>query len=127
MLILVFLHLLAIVSILLIEIPVMLKLLSILLVIYLSVIAIRQSVLLASDSSIIKMSSTAKGKSQLELKNGAVHQANLISAQWLFEYFVVIIFKNNRRKYKTVIAKDTLSQEQFYALRLYLRSLNTLR
>ena len=127
MLILGFFHLLAAVSILFLAISILLKAIVILLIISLGIITIKKFVLLRDDSSIVKLNCAEKGKSRLTLKNGTVMQANIVSAQWLFEYFAVLIFKSNSKTCKSIIAKDALSQEQFYTLRLYLRSLNTLR
>ncbi|MEM7400634.1 MAG: protein YgfX [Pseudomonadota bacterium] len=127
MLILSFLHLLAIVTMLVLAMPLLIKVIIILLIIVLGFITINKFALIRDDSSIIKLNCVDKGNSKLMLKNGIEIQANLISAKWLFEYFAVLVFKNNTKSYKTIIAKDALSQEQFYTLRLYLRSLNTLR
>ena len=80
-----------------------------------------------SNNSIAKLSCTKNGKCRVELKNGKVFQAKIVSAEWLFNYFAVFVLENNVNKFKTTIAKDALSQEQFYSLRLYLRSLNNLR
>ena len=120
-------HLLASVSILLITIPILFKVILILLILLLGFVTIKQFVLLNDNCSVVKLNCADKGNTRLTLKNGSVVNANIVSAQWLFEYFVVLIFKNHSKKYKAVIAKDALSQEQFYTLRLYLRSLNTLR
>ena len=127
MLIFGFLHFLAIVSTLLLAMPISLKVIIILLIVSLGFITIKKFVLFKDDSSVINLNCADRGKSKLTLKNGAEVQANIVSAKWLFEYFAVLVFKSNAKLYKTVIAKDALSQEQFYALRLYLRSLNTLR
>ncbi len=89
--------------------------------------SIKKYALISDNSSIIKMNCLDKRNSKLTLKNGIEVQANLISANWLFGNFAVLVFKSNAKLYKSVIAKDALSQEQFYTLRLYLRSLNTLR
>jgi hypothetical protein len=89
--------------------------------------AVRQYALFKADTSITKFNCSSDSKCKVELKNGKEIQVKLISADCLFGYFIVLLFKNNTKKYKITIAKDTVSQEQFYALRLYLRSLNKLR
>lgn len=70
---------------------------------------------------------SASNECKIESKDGTLHDARIKNADWLFRYFAVIILCTNSKIYKTIIAKDTLSQEQFYTLRLYLRSINTLR
>ena len=88
---------------------------------------IKQYALLKSENSIYKLRCSSNSKCEIELKNGKVFQAKLIAANWLFDYFAVFLLQNNTNKFKATIAKDSMSQEQFYALRLYLRSLNKLR
>ncbi len=88
---------------------------------------IKQYALLSSEDSIYKLRCSSNSKCQIELKNGKVFHAKLIAANWLFDYFTVFLLQNNTNKFKATIAKDSMSQEQFYALRLYLRSLNKLR
>lgn len=81
--------------------------------------------MLKSDAAVIRVSTTSKvGQCSIELKNGKTYQASLKDADWLFEYFAVFAFTANTKAIKTIIAKDAMSQEQFYALRLYLRSFN---
>ena len=94
---------------------------------FFAVNSIKQYALFKSDNAIYKLSSLGDRKLLVELKNGKVFQAKVISAECLFDYFTVFVLQNNARKYKSTIAKDTLSQEQFYTLRLYLRSFNKLR
>lgn len=96
-------------------------------IIFIAAITFKQYVLLTSANSIIKINCSSKCKCRIELNNGKVYQAKLVAADWLFDYFAVIVLQNNTKKFKATIAKDTMSQEQFYALRLYLRSLNKLR
>ena len=95
-----------------------------LLIISSAFVAIRRFGLLTSNDSVLHLSCTASDRCRIELNNGKVYQANITSADWLFNYFAVILLQNNSKKFKVIIAKDAVSQEQFYALRLYLRSLN---
>ena len=85
---------------------------------------IKQYALLLTQTSIIKLICSSDNKCKITLKSGEEFQVKLISANCLFDYFIVFLFKNNAKKFKATIAKDTVSQEQFYALHLYLRSFN---
>ncbi len=120
----VMLNVLAVISVALLTIQVWVKILCVLLVIYIAAKIIKQYVLLKAEHSISKMNCANNLKCRLEFVNGKVCQAKLISADWLFDYFAILEFQKNAKKFKAVIAKDAVSQEQFYALRLYLRSLN---
>ncbi len=117
-------HFLAIVSILFLSIPIFVKVALVFFVFVLATYTVNQYVLLKSEKSIYKLNCRNTRKCRVELNNGKVYQANLIAANWLFDYFAVLVLQNNTKKFKATIAKDTMSQEQFYALRLYLRSLN---
>jgi len=121
------LHLLALISILFLSIPVLVMVILISIVLMMAAKTIKQYALLISEDSIYKLRCSSNSKCQIELKNGKVLQAKLIAANWLFDYFAVFLLQNNTNKFKATIAKDSMSQEQFYALRLYLRSLNKLR
>ena len=84
--------------------------------------------LLQNKNSILKITAvSASNECKIETSNGTTHDARIQNADWLFRFFAVIVLSVNTKIYKTIIAKDMLSQEQFYALRLYLRSINTLR
>lgn len=85
--------------------------------------AIKQHALYTSDVSITNLVFTSNKKCKIKLKDGKQFQVKLLSAECLFDYFVIFQFKNNVNNYKATIAKDTISQEQFYTLRLYLRSI----
>ena len=123
-----FLHVLAAATIIFISIPVGIKLIVIVLIILLVVKAVNQFVLLKDRNSVVHVSaSSASIQSRIELKNGNTIHTSLIHAGWVFEYFVVLVFSANKNVYKAIIAKDAISQEKFYTLRLYLRSTNTLR
>ncbi len=123
----VFLHALAIISLVFISVPIWIKCLVILLIVVMAFIVIRHYAFIASDDSIKHLNCIANNKCRIELNNGKVYQTKVVSAAWLFNYFVVIMLQSNSKKFKLTIAKDALSQEQFYALRLYLRSLNNQR
>ena len=126
------LYLLAAICILLVSIPALLKVIALAALTYLGVKAIKQHALLRADSSITAIvcsssnlgSGSGNNKCKVILNNGKEFQTELISANCLFDYFIVFLFKNNTKKFKATIAKDAISQEQFYALRLYLRSIN---
>jgi len=121
------LYLVAIFSILLFSIPVWTKVLAALLLIVMAYKAIEKHVLFNADESIVKINCTNNNICKVELKNGKVYKTNVTSASWLFNYFLIIVLQNNKMKLSAAIAKDTMSQEQLYAFRLYLRSLNTQR
>ena len=83
--------------------------------------------LLKSDHSIHKLSCSSDRKCKVELQNGKVYDLKLTTAEWLLDYFLVFVMQNKTKKFKATIAKDALSQEQLYSLRLYLRSFNKSR
>ncbi len=85
---------------------------------------IKKHALLNTEKSVIRIVSSGDKKCKLEFKNGSSTQVNVISIVNLFDYFFVLVVKNNSNKITSVIAKDSISQEQFYMLRLYLRSFN---
>jgi len=115
----------ALVSLMLIAIPLWGKVVAFCITFYFAVKITMQYALLKSDAAVIRVSTTSKvGQCSIELKNGKTYQASLKDADWLFEYFAVFAFTANTKAIKTIIAKDAMSQEQFYALRLYLRSFN---
>ena len=125
---LLFLHALAIVCLLLVFFSIVVQILAIALVCISGIVTIRRYVLLSNKNSIVKFLTTGVSKiCKIELKIGQIHNANIKYAGWVLGYFAIIVLSTNANNYKTIIAKDTLSQEQFYALRLYLRSINTLR
>lgn len=123
-----FLHAVAAITIVFVSIPVGIKLVVLVLIILLGAKAIYQFVLLSNHRAVTHISSSiASAKCKIELKNGNTIHTSLKHAGWVFDYFVVLVFSANKNIYKAIIAKDAASQEQFYALRLYLRSINTLR
>ncbi len=118
------LYLIALISILFLSLSVLFKVVLVFIVLIMAIYTIKQYALLKSENSIYKLRCSSNNKCQIELKNGKVLQAKLISAEWLFNYFAVLLLQNNTKKFKATIAKDSMSQEQLYALRLYLRSFN---
>ena len=100
------------------------KVLAVLLIISIAFVVIRQFALLISNDSVLHLRCAANDRCRIGLNNGKVYQANIISADWLFNYFALILLQSNSKKFKVIISKDAVSQEQFYTLRLYLRSLN---
>ena len=114
----------AIISILFLSIPVSLKTVLVVFIIVMAVIAINRYALLKTDSSIHKISFSSNRKCKIELLNGKEYEVKLTASDWFFNYFAVLIMQSKTNKFKVTIAKDTMSQEQFYVLRLYLRSLN---
>ncbi len=85
---------------------------------------IKQYAMLSAEKSVTKLDCSSKNKCKIELKNKKVYQVRLVTTGWLFNYFAVLVLQSNVKKIKVIIAKDAVSQEQFYTLRLYLRSLN---
>ena len=120
-------HLLAIFSILFLSIPILIKVVLVFFIFVIAANTFNQYVLLKSAKSISKLNCSGERKCRIELNDGKVYKAKLIAANWLCDYFEVLVLQNNTKKFKSTIAKDTMSQEQFYALRLYLRSLNKQR
>jgi hypothetical protein len=118
-----FIYLLALVSIGLISISVWLKIPLFLVVIYFGVANTKQYALLQNTNSVIKIVGASNGNCKIEFNDGKFIQAKIVSSGSLFEYFKIIVMKNNSQKITSIIAKDSISQEQFYVLRLYLRSL----
>ena len=51
----------------------------------------KQYVLLKSANSISKLNCSNKRKCRVELNNGKVYQTKLIAADWLFDYFAVLV------------------------------------
>ena len=85
---------------------------------------IKQYALLVSKDAIRLLNCSSKNKCKLELNNKHRYLTSIVSANWLFNYFAVLVLQSSTKKFNVIIAKDALSQEQFYTLRLYLRSLN---
>lgn len=117
-------YVLALVSIFLIAIPVWIKLVIFLVVIYLGIITIKKHALLNDNNSINRIICTGNDKCKIEFNSGHLIQAKIISVRSLFNYFIVMVIKDNKKNITSIIAKDSISQEQFYTLRLYLRSIN---
>ena len=92
-------------------------------VIYFGVANTKQYALLQNTNSVIKIVGASNGNCKIEFNDGKFIQAKIVSSGSLFEYFKIIVMKNNSQKITSIIAKDSISQEQFYVLRLYLRSL----
>ena len=118
-----FIYLLALISIWLISIPIILKLVLFFVVIYLGVANIKQYSLLQAANSVVRIIGASNGKCKIECNDGKFIQAKIISSGNLFGTFIIMVMKNNAQKITSIIAKDSISQEQFYALRLYLRSI----
>ncbi len=100
------------------------KALSIAIIISMAYFQLKQYVLLVSKDAIKYLNCSSENKCLLELNNQQRFSASIISANWLFNYFAILVLQSSTKKYNVIIAKDALSQEQFYTLRLYLRSLN---
>jgi hypothetical protein len=90
----------------------------------LAIKTIKQHILFLSANSISKINCAASRECQIEMNDGRIYQAKLISADCLFNYFAVLVLQANAKKFSVTIAKDTMSQEKFYQLNLYLRSIN---
>ena len=86
---------------------------------------IQQFVFLKSKNSIIEISTTnAPNKCEIVKFQGIKERACVEYASWVVNYFAIIVLVVNTKFYKVIISKDVISQEQLYALRLYLRSSN---
>lgn len=123
-----FIHLVAVSALVFISISVWVKAIAIASILIIGIKTIEQYALLTADNSVVKISaSSATNQCQIEINNEKILHAHIKDAGWLFEYFAVLVLSTNTKVFKTIIAKDAISQEQFYALRLYLRSFNTQR
>ena len=120
-------YLLAIFSVLFLSVPIAVKAISIFALVYFTTPVFKHDVLLLKDTSIIKLNCAANGKARVEFKNGKALQVKITSMQLVFGYFVILLLRDHQRMHNVVIAKDTSSQEQFHALRVYLRSYKRLR
>lgn len=118
------LYLVATISILFLSLNIWIKGTCIVIVLVLAIKTIKQHILFLSTNAISKINCSANRKCRIELNNGKVYQAKLMSADCLFNYFVVFTMQASAKKFSAAIAKDTMSQEKFYQLNLYLRSLN---
>lgn len=123
-----FLHLLAVVSLIFISIPIWLKVIVIALILIIGARTIAQYALLKTNNTVVKISASSEASQcRIEINNGKIYHARIKDAGWLFEFFAILVLKTSTKTFKTIIAKDAIGQEQFYALRLYLRSLNIQR
>lgn len=87
--------------------------------------AIQRFVLLKTRNSILEINTTnVQNECVVQKLNGIKERACIKHASWAFNYFAVILFIINTKYYTAIISKDVISQEQFYALCLYLRSSN---
>jgi len=121
---LVFLKLLAVVSVILLSIPIWIKGVVVCGIVIIALHLVKQHALLKHSHSITSLNCAHDKKCKIKFNDGNSCNAEIISAEWLFNYFAVFVFQNKKKKLNATIAKDSMSQEQFYALRLYLRSLN---
>ncbi len=123
-----FIHLIAVSGLVFISVSIWVKAITIVPIIIIGIKNIKQYALLKADNSVVKISdSSTRNECQIEINNGKTHLAHIKDVGWLFEYFAVLVLSTNTKIYKTIIAKDAISQEQFYVLRIYLRSLNNQR
>jgi len=90
---------------------------------WIAVITIKRYALFNAENSVHKLSCSNDNKCKVELHNGKTYKVKVTATNWLFDYFAILTMQNKTKKFKATIAKDALSQEQFYVLRLYLRSL----
>ncbi len=80
---------------------------------------------LTANNSIVHIACLGKEeKCEIEFKSGKKVQVKVLDAAWVANYFATLLFKSETKKYKCVISKDAISQEQLYTFRLYLRSVN---
>ncbi len=123
-----FIHIVAVSALVFISVSVWVKTITIIPIIIIGIKNIEQYALLKADNSVVKISdSSTRNQFQIETNNGKTHLAHIKYAGWLFEYFAVLVLSTNAKIFKSIIAKDAISQEQFYVLRIYLRSLNNQR
>lgn len=100
-----------------------------LLIIVLAKSALSQYVWLNAENSIIKINSVVSAEQYvIQTKANKTYHASIINAVWVFDYFAILVFKakvsrTKNKVIKTVIAKNVISQEQLYALRLSIKSL----
>lgn len=115
----------AVVTLVLITIPLWIKAVAIVSVLITGIKVIAQYSLLKTEGSIVKISASGAGdECKIETRGEITHRARLKSADCLFGYFILFVFGTNKKTFKSIIAKDAVRSEQFYALRLYLRSFN---
>ena len=107
--------------------PIWIKALFVSIIILMANLQIKQYVLLSSNNAIKKINCSGNDKCRVELNNELSYLAKIISADWLLNYFAVFVLQSNTKRFNLIIAKDAMSQEQFYTLSLYLRSLKSKR
>jgi len=125
-------HFLAAICVVFIAIAVWLKLILLLCIAALLKSALTQYVWLNAKNSVIKINTASSssltsfpssGQFLIQTKANKRYQASVINAAWVFDYFAILVFKinvneRNKKVLRVVIAKDMISQEQLYALRL---------
>ncbi len=116
-------YLTALISVSLLAIALWLKVGLILIIIVLGVNSIGQYALLNKNNSVSRIIGFENGNCKIELKKGYSSRAKIVSVGSLFDYFIVIVIKYNSKNITSIIAKDSISQDKFHTLRLYLRSL----
>ena len=124
-----FLYLLALACIGFIAVPTWVKAVLIIILLLSGSVTLHQFVYLKSKNSVVRIDASGSiNKCIIKTADDIEYQTEIKSIAVLFNYFVVIAFcesakdfsfkSKNRRLFKTIIAKDVISQEQLYALRL---------
>ena len=125
---LIFIHGLAIVSLALITVPAWVKAAAILVCLAVGARLTTRYALLKTRGSIVKVTiSDAMDLCQIEMRGGAVYHAQLKDADLQFGHVALLVFGVDNKTFKAVIAKDAVDSNQFYALRLYVRSFDGLK
>ena len=124
---LIFIHGLAIVSLVLITVPAWVKAAAVLVCLAVGARLTARYALLKTRDSIVKITiSDAMELCRLEMRGGAVYRAQLKDADLQFGCVALLVFGVDNKTFKAVIAKDAVDANQFYALRLYVRAFDGL-
>lgn len=125
---LIFIHALAIISLALITAPEWLKAAVSVMCLVIGIRLTARYALLKTDNAIIKITAfNPTSPCKIKTRGGAEYGVRLRSADLQFNYIALLIFGTNKRTFKTIITKDAIDPEQFYTLRLYLRSFERLK
>ena len=124
----IFIHALAIVSLALITAPAWIKAAASVACLVIGIRLTARYALLKTDGAIVKiMAFNATNPCKIKTRGGAEYGVRLKSADLQFDYIALLVFGTNKRTFKAVITKDAVDPEEFYTLRLYLRSFERLK
>ena len=115
-------HSLAFISIGIIDVVLVIKILSILLIAS-SWIYYGRRALLLTLQAIVAIMIKENGEIEFSLRNGTASQGILVSGSYIHPWFSTICFRKDGKRFYQVIAvlPDMLSQEQFRQLRVWLK------